>query len=83
MHHLIIDCPDPAALAALDAPLLGLPVTYASDDFVVVSRDASPHKVVAASLAEVLESFADGLERGDYEIEPFVGIVPRTSRADE
>jgi cell wall assembly regulator SMI1 len=50
---------------------------------VVVSRDASPHKVVAASLAEVLESFADGLERGDYEIEPFVGIVPRSSRADE
>jgi catechol 2,3-dioxygenase-like lactoylglutathione lyase family enzyme len=39
MHHLIVDCPDPAALAAFYAPLLGLPVTYRSDDFVVLSRD--------------------------------------------
>jgi catechol 2,3-dioxygenase-like lactoylglutathione lyase family enzyme len=39
MHHLIVDCPDPAALAAFYAPLLGLSVTYVSDDFVVVSRD--------------------------------------------
>jgi catechol 2,3-dioxygenase-like lactoylglutathione lyase family enzyme len=39
MHHLIVDCPDPAALAAFYSPLLGLPVTYVSDDFVVVSGD--------------------------------------------
>jgi catechol 2,3-dioxygenase-like lactoylglutathione lyase family enzyme len=39
MHHLIVDCPDPAALAAFYAPVLGLSVTYVSDDFVVVSQD--------------------------------------------
>jgi catechol 2,3-dioxygenase-like lactoylglutathione lyase family enzyme len=39
MHHLIIDCPDPAALARFYAPLLGLTVTYESADFVVVARD--------------------------------------------
>ena len=38
-HHVVIDCPDPQALAAFYAELLGLPVTYASDDFVVVARD--------------------------------------------
>ena len=39
-HHVIYDCPDPAALATFYARLLGLPVTFASADFVVVSRDA-------------------------------------------
>jgi catechol 2,3-dioxygenase-like lactoylglutathione lyase family enzyme len=39
MHHLIVDCPDPAALAAFYSPLLGLPITYESADFVVVSPD--------------------------------------------
>ena len=37
-HHLVIDCPDPAALAAFYAALLGLPVTYDSPDFVVVAE---------------------------------------------
>jgi len=39
LHHLIVDCPDPAALAEFYSELLGLPVTYRSADFVVVSRD--------------------------------------------
>ncbi|HEY3631218.1 MAG TPA: VOC family protein [Jatrophihabitantaceae bacterium] len=39
LHHLILDCPDPAALAEFYSELLGLPVTYRSADFVVVSRD--------------------------------------------
>ena len=37
LHHLVIDCADPAALARFYAALLGLPVTYESHDFVVVS----------------------------------------------
>jgi catechol 2,3-dioxygenase-like lactoylglutathione lyase family enzyme len=41
LHHLIMDCPDPAELAAFYSELLGLPVTYRSADFVVVSRDDS------------------------------------------
>jgi len=36
---VVLDCPDPQALADFCAELVGLPVPYASDDFVVVSRD--------------------------------------------
>jgi catechol 2,3-dioxygenase-like lactoylglutathione lyase family enzyme len=37
-HHLIIDCPDPAALAEFYSELFGLPVTWREDDFAVVSK---------------------------------------------
>jgi catechol 2,3-dioxygenase-like lactoylglutathione lyase family enzyme len=37
LHHVILDCRDPAALAAFYTELLGLPITYTSDDFVVVA----------------------------------------------
>jgi catechol 2,3-dioxygenase-like lactoylglutathione lyase family enzyme len=37
LHHVILDCPDPAALAAFYSELLGLPITYRSDDWVVVA----------------------------------------------
>jgi catechol 2,3-dioxygenase-like lactoylglutathione lyase family enzyme len=40
-HHLVLDCPDPARLAAFYGALLGLPITYESADFVVVA--AEPH----------------------------------------
>ncbi len=36
-HHVVIDCPDPATLAAFYSELIGLPVTYRSDDWVVIS----------------------------------------------
>jgi len=39
MHHVIIDCPEPGRLAAFYSELLGEPVTYASDDFVVIAAD--------------------------------------------
>jgi len=39
LHHVIVDCPDPAALAAFYSELLGLPVTYQSADFIVVARN--------------------------------------------
>jgi catechol 2,3-dioxygenase-like lactoylglutathione lyase family enzyme len=38
-HHVVIDCPDPQALAGFYSKLLGLPVTYRSEDFAVVARD--------------------------------------------
>jgi catechol 2,3-dioxygenase-like lactoylglutathione lyase family enzyme len=38
MHHVVLDAPDPAALAAFYSAVLGLPVTYRSDDWVVVAR---------------------------------------------
>jgi catechol 2,3-dioxygenase-like lactoylglutathione lyase family enzyme len=36
-HHVVLDCPDPAALAAFYSTLLGLPVTYRDDDWLVVA----------------------------------------------
>jgi catechol 2,3-dioxygenase-like lactoylglutathione lyase family enzyme len=41
LHHVILDCPDPARLAAFYSALLGQPVTYESPDFVVVAADAT------------------------------------------
>src|SRR5712691_8040885 len=39
LHHVIIDCPDPPALAAFYSELLGLPVTWREADFAVVARN--------------------------------------------
>ena len=39
MHHIVLDCPDPDALAAFYSAVLGLPVTYRSDDWVVVAAN--------------------------------------------
>jgi hypothetical protein len=36
-HHLILDCPDPLALAQFYSALLNEPITFVSDDFVVVA----------------------------------------------
>lgn len=37
LHHVVLDCPDPTALAAFYSALLGQPITYQSDDWVVVA----------------------------------------------
>jgi catechol 2,3-dioxygenase-like lactoylglutathione lyase family enzyme len=37
LHHVIFDCPDPLKLATFYSRLLGMPITYADDDFVVVA----------------------------------------------
>jgi catechol 2,3-dioxygenase-like lactoylglutathione lyase family enzyme len=39
LHHLIVDCPDPRALARFWSRLLDQPITYDSDDFVVVAAN--------------------------------------------
>ena len=39
LHHTVLDCPDPAALAEFWSALLGQPVTYRSPDWVVVAAD--------------------------------------------
>ncbi|HEY2238509.1 MAG TPA: VOC family protein [Streptosporangiaceae bacterium] len=42
LHHVVLDCREPAALAEFYSELLGQPVTYRSDDWVVVAaNDAS------------------------------------------
>lgn len=40
IHHIVLDCPDPSALADFYSRLLGDPITYVSDDWVVVSTSA-------------------------------------------
>jgi len=37
LHHLVLDCPDPRALGRFWSALLDQPVTYDSDDWVVVA----------------------------------------------
>jgi catechol 2,3-dioxygenase-like lactoylglutathione lyase family enzyme len=37
-HHVAFDCQDPRALAEFYSALLGLPVTYVSDSWVVVAE---------------------------------------------
>lgn len=37
LHHVILDCPDPRALALFYSALLNHPITHASDDFAVVA----------------------------------------------
>jgi catechol 2,3-dioxygenase-like lactoylglutathione lyase family enzyme len=39
LHHVILDCPDPRALARFYSALLEHPVIYASDEFVVVAAN--------------------------------------------
>lgn len=39
LHHVVLDCPDPDALAAFYADLLGQPVTYRDEDWVVVAAN--------------------------------------------
>jgi cell wall assembly regulator SMI1 len=44
---------------------------------VVSYKDSSPRRVAAPSLTALFRDYADDLELGKYEYEPFVGIVPR------
>jgi catechol 2,3-dioxygenase-like lactoylglutathione lyase family enzyme len=37
LHHVVLDCRDPAALASFYSQLLGQPITYRSDDWFVVA----------------------------------------------
>lgn len=39
LHHVVIDCPDPEALAGFYSELIGLPVTYRSPDWVVIAQN--------------------------------------------
>ena len=39
MHHVVVDCPEPAALAEFYSAVLGLPITYRDADFAVVAAN--------------------------------------------
>ena len=42
LHHVIYDTPDPMGLARFWSAVLGQPITYASEDFVVVAPHDGP-----------------------------------------
>lgn len=42
LHAFVLDCPDPAALAAFYSALLDVPITYVDDDWVVVGDRDDP-----------------------------------------
>jgi tRNA (cytidine/uridine-2'-O-)-methyltransferase len=39
LHHIVLDCPEPAALARFYSELLGWPITWQQPDWVVVAAD--------------------------------------------
>lgn len=39
LHHVVLDCPDPYALALFYSELVGLPVTYRSAGWVVIAKN--------------------------------------------
>ena len=41
LHHVVLDCREPAALATFYSRLLGQPITYQSDDWVVVAASSA------------------------------------------
>ena len=41
LHHLVVDCPYPRALAEFWSAVLGQPITYEDDDFVVVAASGT------------------------------------------
>jgi catechol 2,3-dioxygenase-like lactoylglutathione lyase family enzyme len=41
LHHVVLDCREPAALATFYSRLLGQPITYRSDDWVVVAASSA------------------------------------------
>ena len=50
MHHVAVDCPEPLALARFYSELVGLPITYESDDWVVIAtNDRSSSATVPSS----------------------------------
>lgn len=42
LNSVVIDCPDPSALAGFYAEVLGLPVTRTDDDWVVIGDEGGP-----------------------------------------
>ena len=75
-HHVVIDT-DPRALAQFYSEMLGLPITYTSDDWVVITEDDSPQasrfwlRSPAAGLAGALPplSRALGAPAGQFQLQ--------------
>jgi hypothetical protein len=54
LHHLIVDCPDPMAEARFWSGVLGDPITYADEDFVVVSAGTTTSGLAFQRAADLI-----------------------------
>ena len=54
LHHLIVDCPDPMAEARFWSAVLGDAITYADEDFVVVSADTTTSGLAFQRAADLI-----------------------------
>lgn len=81
MHHVILDCPDPARLAAFYSGLLGLPVTYTSPDFVVVAAsDRSSGLAFQLAPGHQEPTWPDGAVPQQVHLDVMVDDVAEASR---
>ena len=53
-HHLIVDCPDPMVEARFWSGVLGDAITYADEDFVVVSADTTTSGLAFQRAADLI-----------------------------
>ncbi|MET0492664.1 MAG: VOC family protein [Actinoplanes sp.] len=56
LHHLIVDCPDPMVEARFWSAVLGDAITYADEDFVVVSADTTTSGLAFQRAADLIPS---------------------------
>ena len=54
LHHLIVDCPDPMVEARFWSGVLGDAITYADEDFVVVSADTTTSGLAFQRAADLI-----------------------------
>ena len=82
LHHVVIDCPAPRELAAFYSELVGLPVTYDSDDWVVVSQD-EVSSGIAFQLARdwVAPRWPDPAHPQQFHVDVMVDDIPAADRA--
>ena len=89
LHHVVVDRPDPRALADFCSEQLGQPVTFAEDDFVVVAPlqqlhldvmvddvDAAEPKVLALGARRLTEPGSPSRVFADPAGHPFC-LIPR------
>jgi catechol 2,3-dioxygenase-like lactoylglutathione lyase family enzyme len=77
LHHVVLDCPDPASLAAFYSQLLGQRVTYQSTDWVVVAaNDESSGLAFQLAVAHQPPTWPDPRVPQQFHLDIMVEDVP-------
>jgi catechol 2,3-dioxygenase-like lactoylglutathione lyase family enzyme len=81
MHHVVIDCPDPAALAAFYSELIGLPITYRGEDWVVIApNDRSSGIAFQLAPDHQPPRWPDPTHPQQFHLDVMVDDIPAASR---